>query len=152
MSRRFFRHGELPLVLLALLESRPMTGYELMGQLKRLFGPRYRPSPGSVYPAVDALEAEDLIQGEDRRGRTAYRLTPAGVEALAERRDALAELELRTRTRIGRDESLEPALARLRARVVPLAGAVDPDAVATVLDRAAAEIEALNGSLTEEEP
>ncbi|EUA73856.1 hypothetical protein I540_0264 [Mycobacteroides abscessus subsp. bolletii 1513] len=36
---RFFRHGELPLVLLALLAQRPMHGYELMSELSRLFGP-----------------------------------------------------------------------------------------------------------------
>ena len=151
MSRRFFRHGELPLALLALLDARPMTAYELMGQLKRLFGPRYRPSPGSVYPAVDALEAEDLIRGEDRRGRTVYAVTEAGAEALHDRREALAALELRTGARVGRDDTLEPVFARFRARVVPLAGSVDPDEVAAVLDRAADEIESLNGSRNEEE-
>jgi DNA-binding PadR family transcriptional regulator len=151
MPRRFFRHGELPLVLLSLLEAKPMTAYELMGELGRLFGPRYRPSPGSVYPAVDALEGEDLIRGEDRRGRTVYALTDSGAEAFAERRDALAALELRTGTRVGRDDSLEPVLARFRARVVPLAGSVDAGQVAGVLDRAAAEIESLNGQGNEED-
>jgi DNA-binding PadR family transcriptional regulator len=151
MPRRFFRHGELPLVLLALLDARPMTAYDLMGELRRLFGPRYRPSPGSVYPAVDALEGETLIRGEERRGRTVYTLTDAGSEAFAERRDALAALELRTGARVGRDDSLEPVLARFRARVVPLAGSVDPDRVAAVLDRAAAEIESLDGQGNEED-
>ena len=37
MSRRFFRHGELPLVLLALLAERPKHGYEIMADLTRLF-------------------------------------------------------------------------------------------------------------------
>jgi DNA-binding PadR family transcriptional regulator len=151
MPRRFFRHGELPLVLLALLEARPMTAYELMGELARLFGPRYRPSPGSVYPAVDALEDENLIHGEERRGRTVYALTDDGADAFEERREALAALELRTGARVARDDSLEPLLARFRARVVPLAGRVDPDTVAAVLDRAAGEIESLNGQGNEED-
>ena len=150
MPRRFFRHGELPLVLLALLADRPMHGYEVMSELARLFGPRYRPSPGSVYPAVDALEAEGLIDGEAHDGRTTYRATAAGAAALAERADALAALEVRTGTRVRRSESLEPMLARFKARLAPLSGRVDPDAVAALLDRAAAEIESLDRLATQE--
>jgi DNA-binding PadR family transcriptional regulator len=150
MPRRFFRHGELPLVLLALLADRPMHGYEVMSELARLFGPRYRPSPGSVYPAVDALEAEGLIDGEAHDGRTTYRATAAGAAALAERADALAALEVRTGARVRRSESLEPMLARFKARLAPLSGRVDPDAVAALLDRAAAEIESLDRLATQE--
>jgi DNA-binding PadR family transcriptional regulator len=150
VSRRFFRHGELPLVLLALLDDRPMHGYEVMSELARLFGPHYRPSPGTVYPAVDALEAEGLLEAEHHHGRTIYRTTNAGMEALDERAEALAALELRTGARVRQAESLEPAIARLSARLAPLSGRVDPDAAAAILERAAAEIESLNGLGTEE--
>ena len=150
MSPRFFRHGELPLVLLALMADRPMHGYEVMSELSRLFGPDYRPSPGSVYPAVDALEAEELIAGTEHDGRTIYETTAAGAAALEERAEALAALELRTGTRIRQAESLGPALARLSARLAPLSGHVDADAAAAILERAAAEIESLNGLATEE--
>lgn len=145
MSRRFFRHGELPLVLLALLSERPRHGYEIMAALTRLFGPQYRASPGSVYPAVEALEAEGLIEGEMRDGKKVYRSSPAGEEALEARAELLAALELRTGVRLGRGDSLEPVLARFKARVAPLSGRVDVDAVTAVLDRAAAEIEKLDG-------
>jgi DNA-binding PadR family transcriptional regulator len=150
MPRRFFRHGELPLVLLALLADRPMHGYDVMSQLARLFGPQYRPSPGSVYPAVDALETEGLVEGEARAGRKTYKTTVAGAEALAERADDLAALELRTGARVRRSESLEPTLARFNARLAPLSGRVDADAVTAILDRAAVEIESLDGLPTEE--
>jgi DNA-binding PadR family transcriptional regulator len=150
MSRRFFRHGELPLVLLALLADRPRHGYEVMSELARLFGPRYRPSPGSVYPAMEALEAEGLVEGEAREGRTTYRTTAAGADALAERADDLAALEVRTGARVRSSESLEPTLARFKARLSPLSGHVDAKAVAAILERAAAEIESLDGLATEE--
>ena len=127
-----------------------MNGYEVMGELRRLFGPRYRPSPGSIYPAVEALEAEKLIEGEQRDGRTTYRITSLGEDALEERADALAELELRTGARLGRADSLEPVLTRFKARLMGLSGRVDPAAVAAALDRAAAEIEALDGLPTKE--
>ena len=64
-SRRFFRSGELHLVLLALLAARPQHGYELLAELDSRFGPRYRASPGSVYPALSALEAERLVDVRD---------------------------------------------------------------------------------------
>jgi DNA-binding PadR family transcriptional regulator len=150
VSRRFFRHGELPLVVLALLAERPMHGYELMSELKRLFGPRYRPSPGTVYPALDALEAEGLLAGETASGRTTFRATEQGADALDERLDDLAALELRTGVRVRPSESLVAELARFRARLAPLSGRVDVATVAPILDRAAAEIESRHRSTTEE--
>jgi len=127
-----------------------MNGYEVMGELGRLFGPRYRPSPGSIYPAVEALEAEKLIEGDEQDGRTTYGITSLGEKALEARADALAALELRTGARLGRADSLEPVLARFKARLMNLSGRVDPAAVAAKLDRVAAEIEALDGLPTEE--
>jgi DNA-binding PadR family transcriptional regulator len=145
VSRRFFRHGELPLVLLALVFESPRHGYEIMAELTRLFGPRYRPSPGSVYPAIEALEAEGLIEGQTHGGKTTYSPTTAGREALEARRDGLAALELRTGARLDGADSIEPLLARFKARIAPLSGRVDPAAVTAVLERAAADIEGLDG-------
>ncbi len=151
MPRRFFRHGELPLVLLALLAERPRHGYEIMAELKRLFGPRYRPSPGSVYPAIEALHAAGLIDGQTHGGRTTYRVTQAGEQAIEARRDTLAALEVRTGARFGDADSIEPLLDRFRAQLAPLSGRVDPQAVAAVLQRAAADIESLDGLPTTKE-
>jgi len=151
LPRRFFRHGELPLVLLALLAERPRHGYEIMTELKRLFGPRYRPSPGSVYPAIEALHAEGLIDGQAHDGKTTYRVTAAGEQAIDARRNALAALEVRTGARFGDADSIEPLLDRFRARLAPLSGRVDPQAMAAVLQRAAADIESLDGLPTTKE-
>ena len=129
-------------MLLALLSEQPMHGYDVMAELDRLF-PDYRPSPGSVYPAMEALEAEGLIEGAAAGGRTTYSVTAAGQKALGARRDALAALELRTGARLGGRDSLAPVLDRFRARLAPLDGRVDPEAAEAVLDRTAAEIESL---------
>jgi DNA-binding PadR family transcriptional regulator len=145
MPKRFFRHGELPLVLLALVSERPKNGYEIMADITRLFGPHYRASPGSVYPAIEALQAEGLIASEARNGRSGYATTTAGAEALESRADLLAAVELRTGVRLAPGNLLEPVLARFNARVAPLSGHVDAETVAAVLDRAAVEIENLNG-------
>lgn len=143
MSRRFFRHGELPLVLLALVDRAPRHRYEIMAELTRLFGPRYRASPGSVYPAIDALTTEGLLAAEPRDGRVVYRTTPAGQAALRDRAELLAALELRVGVRLREEDSLETLLTRFKARLAPLCGRVDPVAAAAILDHAATDIEGL---------
>jgi DNA-binding PadR family transcriptional regulator len=150
MSSRFFRHGELPLVLLALLAERPRHGYELMAELGRRFAPRYRASPGSIYPALEALESEGLIEQDRPHGgsKTVYRSTDAGDQALEARGELLAELELRTGVRFAGGDSLGPLLDRFKARLLPLAGRVDPAVAAGVLEDAAIKIEGLKRNAT----
>lgn len=150
MPPRFFRHGELPLVLLALLSEQPRHGYEVMAELKRLFGPRYRPSPGSIYPAIEALQTEGLIEGRPVADKIVYATTPAGEQALHDRAEMLAALELRVGVRLGGGggESLETLLTRFKARLSPLSGHVDPADAGAVLDRAAHAIELLASTST----
>jgi len=146
--RQFFMPGELPLVLLALIAVRSQGGYELLGELERRFGPTYRPSPGSVYPALSALRAEQLVGQETGRGKGAYRLTAAGRHLLSDKRDVLARIELRTGAAVEPDSSLQPTLARFAARVTKLSGRVDRAAVERILDTAAkaiADLEVSNG-------
>jgi DNA-binding PadR family transcriptional regulator len=145
VPKKFFRHGELQLVLLALLAERPRHGYEVMTEFGRLFGPAYRPSPGSVYPAVEALEAEGLVEGDRGQGRTTYRITPVGAQALQDRGEMLAAFELRKGVRLRPSQSFVPMLERFKVRLSALSGRVSPEAMAAVLDRAAAEIESLDG-------
>lgn len=142
MPRRYFRHGELPLVVLALLADEPRHGYEVMSELTRLF-PDYSASPGSVYPAIDALHAEGLLVGVARDGRTTYRTTAEGDDALSARAELLGALEHRTGARLPHGDSLASVLARFKARLMPLSGRVDPAAVEDALERAAADIEKL---------
>jgi DNA-binding PadR family transcriptional regulator len=141
MPRRYFGHGELPLVLLALLDQQPRHGYDVMSELNRLFAPAYSPSPGTVYPALDALASEGLIVGDTNGDRTVWRPTRTGRRALADRADMLAALEVRTGVRLGEDQSLGPVLARFTARLMPLSHRIDPQTVADVLDDAATQIE-----------
>ena len=140
-----FNPGELPLVLLALAEIEPRKAYEFLAELKRLFGPDYRPSPGGVYPALTALSEERLLKPDlDGRAKR-YHLTPAGRDALERRRSQLAALEERTGARLGEDGSLRPVLDRFAQRVMKLSGRLDPAVVADVLERSADEIERLRG-------
>ena len=64
--------------LLALLVERPMHGYEMIQELDSRTGGIWRPSPGSVYPTLQLLEDEGLIEAEATGGRKRYTLTEAG--------------------------------------------------------------------------
>jgi len=73
-----FAHGQLRLYLLALLESGPKHGYELITALSDRFGGTYRPSPGTVYPRLARLEEEGLVTRVDEGRKGMYALTDAG--------------------------------------------------------------------------
>ncbi len=64
--------------LLALLLERPMHGYEMIQELDARTNGIWRPSPGSVYPTLQLLEDEGLIEVTAEGGRKSYRLTDAG--------------------------------------------------------------------------
>lgn len=64
--------------LLALLLERPMHGYEMIQELDQRTNGIWRPSPGSVYPTLQLLEDEGLIEVTAEGGRKSYRLTEDG--------------------------------------------------------------------------
>lgn len=140
---RIFGHGELHLALLALLRRREMHGYELMTGLEHLLGSRYRPSAGSVYPALSALVAEGLLERRRDGHRQRYMVTPAGRAALDARAGDLAALEIRTGVRFDGASRVDGDLARFGARITEVAPFVDADEVAGILDAAALEVERL---------
>jgi DNA-binding PadR family transcriptional regulator len=64
--------------VLALLVERPMHGYEMIQELDSRTNGIWRPSPGSIYPTLQLLEDEGLIEAEAGGGRKSFHLTDAG--------------------------------------------------------------------------
>ena len=81
-QRRFFQLGEVRLAVLSLLEEGPNHGYQLMKELEERSGGLYRASAGSVYPTLQQLEDEDLIQSDQPEGKRVYHITDAGRKEL----------------------------------------------------------------------
>jgi DNA-binding PadR family transcriptional regulator len=71
------RRGDVRAALLVLLAEEPRNGYQLMQEIEQRSDGVWRPSPGSVYPALQLLEDEGLVRVEGE-GRKAYTLTDAG--------------------------------------------------------------------------
>ncbi|HEV8424794.1 MAG TPA: PadR family transcriptional regulator [Actinomycetes bacterium] len=88
-----FSHGRLRLYLLKLLDESPRHGYDVIRMLEDRFMGLYAPSPGTIYPRLQHLEAEGLVTQSQEGGRKVYRITGAGRQELARRQDELDELE-----------------------------------------------------------
>jgi DNA-binding PadR family transcriptional regulator len=88
-----FSHGRLRLYLLKLLDESPRHGYDMIRLLEDRFLGLYAPSPGTIYPRLQRLEAEGLVTQSQEGGRKVYEITDAGREELARRRDELDDLE-----------------------------------------------------------
>jgi DNA-binding PadR family transcriptional regulator len=84
------RRGDVRAAALLLLAEEPRNGYQLMQEIEQRSGGVWRPSPGSVYPALAQLEDEGLVSVEEQDGRRAYVLTDAGRAYVDERRGELA--------------------------------------------------------------
>lgn len=140
MARRMFGHGELHLVVLALLQREPMHGYQLLGALASLFAPHYKPSPGSLYPSLQALHDVGLVTGVDEGGRRVYYLTDAGTDALEKRRTELVALEARTGVRVRANRDLDTTLEDFVARIKQDAASAPLEDVQAALDHAAEQI------------
>ena len=77
-GRHRVRRGDVRSAILALLDDRPMHGYEMIQELEERTGGRWRPSAGSIYPTLQLLEDEALVSSEEVEGRKVYSLTEAG--------------------------------------------------------------------------
>jgi DNA-binding PadR family transcriptional regulator len=79
------RRGDIRTAALLLLAEEPRNGYQIMQEVEERSGGVWRPSPGSVYPALQQLEDEGLIRSEEHDGRSRYVLTDAGRKVVEER-------------------------------------------------------------------
>jgi DNA-binding PadR family transcriptional regulator len=84
------RRGDVRAAILDVLASEPMNGYQIIQQIAERSGGAWKPSPGSVYPTVQQLEDEGLVEGAASEGRRLLTLTEAGRAYVEEHPDELA--------------------------------------------------------------
>ncbi|CAM2153127.1 PadR family transcriptional regulator, regulatory protein PadR [Pararobbsia alpina] len=150
MSGRMFGHGDLRLLLLALIEKEARHGYELIRVIEEMSGGAYTPSPGAIYPTLTLLEeagyAEAVIEGGNRKQ---YRITDEGRQYLDQNREAAdslverMDLAGRMANKMSLPASLRGAFRQLKGAVLTHPRNWDPAETARVieiLERAAAEI------------
>jgi DNA-binding PadR family transcriptional regulator len=85
------RRGDVRAAALSLLAEGPRNGYQIIQEISERTDGVWRPSPGSVYPALQQLEDEGLIQPETgESGRKAFALTEEGRAYTESHADELA--------------------------------------------------------------
>ena len=84
------RRGDVRAAILDVLSEQPMNGYQVIQQIAERSGGVWKPSPGSVYPTLQQLEDEGLVEGTEVEGRRTLRLTEAGRDYVAEHPDEMA--------------------------------------------------------------
>src|ERR671916_540991 len=72
------RRGDVRAAILVLLDEEPRNGYPLMQEIEVRSDGAWRPSPGSIYPALQQLEDEGLVAPRDGEGRKLLELTDEG--------------------------------------------------------------------------
>jgi DNA-binding PadR family transcriptional regulator len=73
-----FKTGFLKLAILRLVAEEPIHGYALIKEIERITSEEWRPSPGSIYPALQSLVKHGLITSTNDGRRRIYAITPAG--------------------------------------------------------------------------
>ena len=82
---RMFQHGDLRLLILALIAEAPRHGYEIIREIEARLGGAYAPSPGVVYPTLTMLEELGFVTAQATEGnKRQYTITEAGTANLAE--------------------------------------------------------------------
>lgn len=81
--------GDVRAATLLLLAEQPLHGYQIIQLIDERSGGLWRPSAGSIYPALQQLEDEGLVRAEPEDGRRVYHLTEAGRAYVEERRAEL---------------------------------------------------------------
>ncbi len=149
---RFFEHGDLRLVILALIAEKPRHGYEIIKDVEERVGGAYTPSPGVVYPTLTLLEELGHVTVTASTGaKKLHTITDDGTTFLEANRPAvnalLARITEAGKARASADappvvrgmENLKLAL-RLRMGRGPLSEE-QVRAIAQALDTAAVAIE-----------
>ncbi|GGJ12197.1 PadR family transcriptional regulator [Neoroseomonas lacus] len=150
---RFFAHGDLRLVILALIAEKPRHGYEIIKAIEERVGGSYSPSPGVIYPTLTLLEELGYVTVATpaEGGRKLHEVTDQGRAFLEANRPTLDALLARM-DEAGRAQGGGPApqvvramenlklALRMRMARGPLT-TEQADAVAAALDAAATGVE-----------
>ena len=111
--------GDVRTAILTLLTDEPMHGYQIIHEIEKRSNGAWKPSAGSVYPTLQMLADEGLIEAKEADGRKTYTLTHTGKEEAATL--SPAPWETNTGWDAARSTVLPKAASKLAQAVVQVA-------------------------------
>jgi DNA-binding PadR family transcriptional regulator len=124
------RRGDVRAAILLLLAEEPRNGYGVMQEVEERSHGEWRPSPGSIYPALSQLEDEGLIAPVHGEQGKAFALTDAGREYVEEHRERLGTpWETETAGAPAGLRDLKQAIGQLAMASMQVAQTGDPAAI-----------------------
>jgi len=129
------RRGDVRLAILSLLGEEPANGYSIIKGIAEKSGGTWNPSPGSVYPTLQQLVDEDLIEAVGEGRRTEFQLTDAGRTYVAENADAVDAVWASTAPQAEADATLHDSVAKLMGVVHQLRFAATDAQRAAAVDK-----------------
>ena len=87
----FFAKGDFGSLILHVLEDKPMHRYEIMKAIEERFHGFYKPSPGTIYPALKALGRRKYVSIVGENHRKTYRITTGGRRYLRNQRAGIVK-------------------------------------------------------------
>jgi len=131
------RRGAVRLAILSLLAEQPSNGYGLIQAIAARTNDTWTPSPGSVYPTLQQLVDEGLIEPTGTQRSSDFRLTEQGAAYVAEHAD-----ELRTAWQQAEDDTV--GLGALHTALGQLMGVVGQFRFAASQDQRARAVDLLD--------
>ncbi|WP_040167215.1 PadR family transcriptional regulator [Microbacterium gorillae] len=122
--------GDVRASVLGLLAEKPMHGYQIIQEIEERSGGTWKPSAGSVYPTLQLLADEGLVETEESGGRKVYSLTEAGRAAAQDSDSDEAPWETAGRRDGARPGELTKAAAELAHAVAQIGRSGSSDQVA----------------------
>jgi DNA-binding PadR family transcriptional regulator len=83
---RILERGDIRLLILDSLATKPKHGYQIITSMSKRFAGLYKPSAGAVYPTLQALSDEGMIEFDTGSGKKVYSITKKGDEYLKRNR------------------------------------------------------------------
>jgi len=108
---RSFERGGIKFAILGLLKEKPRHGYDIIREMEERSGGFYSPSPGAVYPTLQALEDQDLVTSATEEGKKVYSLSETGVDFLEEHKERARHHHSRWEAQWGAGPRTESAAA-----------------------------------------
>lgn len=119
--------GDVRVAILSLLAEESMHGYQIIREIDKRSNGAWKPSPGSVYPTLQLLADEGLIEAHEAEGKKTYTLTEKGHdEAQSSRPAPWKGTDAQDSTR---PTALPRSAAKLAEAVVPIMRTGSPEQI-----------------------